>query len=102
MDMFDSMFSPACKLNEQAARQIFEILPEDGPIIMIMDRDGNNWPSDSARFSKLNVTASFFDELLNKIDDGEENVSKQNAIKAHKSTISFTHFLINKWPNPVL
>ena len=74
MDMFDSMFSPTCKLNEQVARQIFEILPENGPIIMIMDRDGNNWPSDSDRFSKLNITASFFDELLNKIDDGDEPV----------------------------
>ena len=28
MDMYDSLFYPGCVLNEQIARQIFDILPE--------------------------------------------------------------------------
>ena len=75
MDTYDSMFSPAYRLNEQLARQIFEILPENGPIIVITDREGNHWPSDSDRLSKLSVTESFFDEVLGRIDDGEEPVA---------------------------
>ena len=50
MDMYDSLFSPGCALNEQIARQIFDILPERGLVMMIMDRDGNCWPSDSENF----------------------------------------------------
>jgi hypothetical protein len=77
MDMYGSLFSRSSVLNEQIARHIFEILPEHGPIIAIMDRDGNSWPSDSERFSKLEINQSFLKELLAKIDDGDEPVLTQ-------------------------
>ena len=77
MDMYDSLFSPSCALNEQIALQIFDILPEQGPIIVIMDRDGNCWPSDSEEFFKLNVGESFLRELCDKIDDGVEPIVTQ-------------------------
>ena len=77
MDIYDSLFSPSCVLNEQIARQIFDILPEQGPIMVIMDRDGNCWPSDSEEFFKLNVGESFLRELCAKIDDGVEPVITQ-------------------------
>ena len=74
MDTYDSLFLPSSALNEQIARQIFEILPEKGPVIVLMDRDGNCWPSDSERFSGLNIDESFLRELYSKIDDGAEPV----------------------------
>ena len=77
MEMYDSLFSPSGMLNEQIARQVFDILPEEGPIIIIMDRDGNYWPSDSERFSKLNISESFLRELCVKIDDGAEPIVTQ-------------------------
>lgn len=77
MDMEDWLFSPSCALNEQIARQIFDILPEQGPIMVIMDRDGNCWPSNSEKFSKLNISESFLRELCAKIDDGAEPVVTQ-------------------------
>jgi hypothetical protein len=77
MDMYESLFSPSCVLNEQIARQIFEILPEQGPVMVIMDRDGNCWPSDSESFSGLNLDESFLEELRAKIDDGAEPVVTQ-------------------------
>lgn len=77
MDMGDWLFSPSCALNEQIARQIFDILPERGPLMVIMDRDGNCWPSDSEKFSKLNINESFLRELCAKIDDGAEPVVTQ-------------------------
>lgn len=77
MEMYDSMFSPSYVLNEQVARQIFDILPEQGPIVVIMDRDGNFWPSNSEEFSKLNINESFLRELCAKVDDGAEPVITQ-------------------------
>lgn len=74
MNMYGSLISPGCILNEQVARQVFDILPESGPIMVIMDRDGNCWPSNSEEFSKLNISESFLRELCAKIDDGIEPV----------------------------
>jgi hypothetical protein len=75
--MYDSLFSPSCVLNEQIARQIFDILPEQGLIMVIIDRDGNCWPSNSENFSTLNISESFLKELCAKIDDGAEPVVTQ-------------------------
>jgi len=77
MDMYDSVFSPSSVLSEQVARQIFEILPESGLIMVILDRDGNCWPSNSDEYSKLNLSATFLKELSDKIDDGHEPVVTQ-------------------------
>jgi len=62
------------ELTEQIARQIFEVLPERGPVIVIMDSEGNNWPSDPEEFAKLNISESFLREVCAKIDDGAEPV----------------------------
>ena len=39
MNLHDSLSSSGFILNEQIARQVFEILPEQGPILLIMDKD---------------------------------------------------------------
>jgi len=77
MDMFESLYSQSFVLNEQIARQIFEVLPEGGPIMVIMDRDDNIWPSNSEEFAKLSISESFLKELCAKIDDGVEPVLSQ-------------------------
>lgn len=77
MDMYDSLFSPGCVLNEQIARQIFDILPEHGPVMVIMDKARQCWPSDSEKFSNLNIGEPFLEELCAKVDDGEEPVVTQ-------------------------
>jgi len=77
MNIYDSLFSPGSQLNEQIARQIFDILPEQGPIVVIMDCNGNCWPSDTERFSKLNISESFLREVCEKINDGTEPVITQ-------------------------
>ena len=77
MNVYESSSSRNFVLNEQIARQIFEVLPERGPLMLIMDRDGNNWPSDSAELAKLDMSESFLKELCAKIDDGAEPVVTQ-------------------------
>jgi hypothetical protein len=77
MNIYESLSSPSFVLNEQIARQVFEVLPERGPLVLIMDRRGNSWPSDSEGFAKLNISESFLKELRGKIDDGAEPVVTQ-------------------------
>jgi hypothetical protein len=77
MDMYDSLYSPVCALNDQLARQIFDILPEDGPVLIIMDRQGNCWPSDHEKFDKLNISETFLNQLCSSIDDGNEPLITQ-------------------------
>ncbi len=77
MDIPNSLLSPVAALNEQIARQVFELLPERGPVMIIMDRDGNCWPSDSEQFAKLNIGKEFLKELCGKVDDGAEPIVTQ-------------------------
>jgi len=74
MDIYESLCSPGFVLTEQIARQIFEVLPERGPIVVIIDREGNSRSSDPEEFAKLNISESFLKELCAKIDDGVEPV----------------------------
>ena len=77
MNIYESLSSPAFMVNEQIARQVFETLPEGGPLMMILDRQGNTWPSDSHDFAKLKIGESFLREVCCKIDDGDEPVMTQ-------------------------
>jgi hypothetical protein len=74
MDMFGSSYSQSCILNEQIARQIFDILPEDGPMMVIISKEGNCWPSNAEGFTKLGISDGHIKELCSKIDDGEEPI----------------------------
>ena len=74
MNIYESLSSPGFMLNEQIARQVFETLPEEGPLIMIIDGQGNAWPSNSHDFGELKISESFLREVCAKIDDGAEPV----------------------------
>ncbi len=77
--MFESLLSASYRLNEQLGREVFEILPEGGPILAIINRDGNCWPSDSERFSKLDISEQFLKEICAKIDDGAEPIITESG-----------------------
>ena len=64
-------------MNEQIARQVFDIMPEDGPVMVIVSRQGNYWPSDAEGFAKLGIADGFIKELCAKVDDGVEPVITQ-------------------------
>lgn len=74
MGLYDSLFSQGGVLIEQIARQVFDILPEGGPVLVITDKEGNFWPSDSERFAELNLSESYLKEVCAKVDDGVEPV----------------------------
>jgi len=74
MNISQSLSSPGFMLTDQITRQIFEVLPERGPLIVIMDTNGNSQPSDPEEFAKLNISESFLKEICVTIDDGVEPV----------------------------
>ena len=77
MDIYDSILSSNYKLIDQIAQQIFGIVPDRGPIMAIIDREGNIWLSHQEEFGKLNINESFLRELCAKVDDGAEPVVTQ-------------------------
>lgn len=77
MDICEPQLSRNSVLIEQIVGEIFDILPEDGPILIIVGRDGNHWVSDSAKFSSLDINESFLKGLCATIDDGTEPVVTQ-------------------------
>jgi hypothetical protein len=77
MDICATTFSATHLLNEQIARQVFEVLPEQGPVVVILDRDGSCWPSDPERAAQLNLGEPLWKDLRAKVDDGAEPVITQ-------------------------
>jgi hypothetical protein len=77
MDICDTTFSSTHLLSEQIARQVFDVLPERGPIVLIMDRDGSCWSSQPEEFAKLNLSEVLLKDLRAKVDDGAEPVITQ-------------------------
>jgi hypothetical protein len=77
MNTYEALVSPTYLLNEQVARQVFDILPESGPVVLIMDRQGHHWPSDSHEFSEFKISDAFLNDLKTRVDDGAEPVIAQ-------------------------
>jgi hypothetical protein len=50
------------------------MLPERGPIVAIMDRQGNFWPSSTEEFARSQLDEAVLQELRAKVDDGVEPV----------------------------
>jgi len=74
MDICDAPVSMTRALTEQIARQLFDVLPEGGPVLLIMDRDGHCWSSDAEELARLNLDPALLKDLRAKVDDGVEPV----------------------------
>ncbi|MDT8303257.1 MAG: hypothetical protein RQ760_17390 [Sedimentisphaerales bacterium] len=74
MNISQSLASPGFMLTDQIKRQIFEVLPERGPLLVIMDTNGDSQSSDPEEFAKLNISESFLKDICVTIDDGAEPV----------------------------
>lgn len=76
-DLFSENGSYARRLNEQIALRMSEILDDEGPVVIIMDKEGYFWVNNSEEFSKLGISESFLKEISGKIDDGDEPLVTQ-------------------------
>ena len=74
MGTYKSLFSPGVIVTKQIAGQIFEVLPERGPLIIIIDTNDDVMASDPEELARLNISESFLKEVCVTIDDGAEPV----------------------------
>ena len=77
MDLCSTKASDTHILSELVAREVFDMLPERGPIVVFMDRDGNSWSSHPEEFAKLGIGEAFLKDLRAKADDGAEPLITQ-------------------------
>lgn len=77
MDLCNTSVSDTCSLTERIAREVFDVLPERGPILVIMDREGECWTSHPEEFAGLRIDPPLLKDLRSKIDDGAEPVITQ-------------------------
>jgi hypothetical protein len=72
MDIYQSICSSASILEEQLSQEIFNIVPEDGLVVGIINQTGNCQFNDSEAFAALNVKEALLKELCERVDDGQE------------------------------
>lgn len=77
MEMYDAMLSSSGALTERIAGEVFSILPEGSPLMVLIDRGGTCWPSNAEAFEKLNVGGDFLADLQARVDDGAEPAVSQ-------------------------
>ncbi len=61
-------------LNQQIASVAFSCLPEDGPLAVILDGQGQCWPSDAVRYSTIFAKVNCLDGIIARVDDGADHV----------------------------
>lgn len=77
MDLCNTSVPQTCSLNERIAWEVFDVLPEQGPILVIFDAEGERWISHPEEFAALGVEESVLKDLRAKVDDGAEPVITQ-------------------------
>ena len=74
MDTYGLDISSSSMVNQQVAGEVFGTLPEEAPLIVILDGQGNYWPSDAERYSVVFCDSYKLDKILARIDDGDDPV----------------------------
>jgi 5,10-methylenetetrahydrofolate reductase len=77
MDLCNTSIPQTHSLSERIAREVFDVLPERGPIVVILDREGERWISHPEEFAALGVEELVLKDLRAKVDDGAEPVITQ-------------------------
>ncbi len=70
----EGMVTSNTTLAEQIVQDLSHIMPEEGISIAILDRSGHCWGSHPEQLEDLNLSFSFLEDIMNRIDDGDEPV----------------------------
>ncbi len=61
-------------LNQQIASVAFSCLSEDGPLAVILDGQGQYWPSDAVRYAAIFSKVNCLEDIIARLDDGADHV----------------------------
>ena len=70
MSIYESLLSSPMMLNEQIAREVFEVMPDGELLVVICDEKGNYWASDQSRFAKVITDQKELERICTTIMDG--------------------------------
>lgn len=62
-------FTHYSQVNEHIAESLVEAIGEDGPLLVVVDRQGNCWSSDTLKFTQV-LSEEVIDQITCRIDDG--------------------------------
>ena len=62
-------FMQYSQVNEHIAELLVEAIGEDGPLLVVVDRHGNSWSSDTLKFTQV-LSEETIDQITCRIDDG--------------------------------
>jgi hypothetical protein len=68
------MVSPNTALAEQIVQELSDMMPEEGVSVVIFNRTGHCQGSHPEEFECLNLSFSFLEDIMDRIDDGDEPV----------------------------
>ncbi len=57
------------QVNEHIAESLVEAIGEDGPLLVVVDRQGNSWSSDTMKFTQV-LSEETIEQIISRIDDG--------------------------------
>lgn len=77
MNLFDAISMLSDTITGQIASSIFSVLPEDGPAIVVIDRQANRYVSEPEVMAACGITDEIAKDLCTRVDDGLEPVIAQ-------------------------
>jgi hypothetical protein len=87
MNLFDAISTSNDLVTGHIASNVFNILPEDGPSVAIIDRHGHRYTSQPDVLAVGGVTEEAIHDLCSRIDDGYEPI----ITKSGETTLVGTH-----------
>lgn len=66
-------FMQFSQVNERIAESLVESIGEGGPLLVVVDRQGNCWSSDTLKFTQV-LSEEMIEQIISRIDDGCEPV----------------------------
>jgi hypothetical protein len=92
MNIFDAISTSNDLVTGHIASNIFSVLPEDGPAVVIIDRHGHRYTSESDLLVARGVTEEALRDLCTRVDDGYEPI----ITKCGDSALVGTHLATDR------
>jgi hypothetical protein len=92
MNIFDAISTSNDLVTGHIASNIFSVLPEDGPGVVIVDRHGHRYTSEPGLLSSRGITDDSMRDLLARVDDGSEPV----ILKSGEATLVGTNLTTDR------
>lgn len=77
MEMYDWLYTSNAVFNGKLVNEIFDAIDVEGPLMAILDGQGNMWVSDEERFNECNLQKQWLENLCQRAADGSEPVVSQ-------------------------